>query len=69
MEGYLTIKQVAEKWNISPRRVQVLCSSGRIQGAVKFGRDWAIPTLAEKPPDEYKANSEGYLYLRLLYTR
>lgn len=36
MEGYLTIKQVAEKWNISPRQVQVLCSSGRIEGAVKF---------------------------------
>lgn len=52
MEGYLTIKQVAEKWHISPRRVQVLCSSGRIQGAVKFGRDWAIPTLAEKPSDD-----------------
>lgn len=52
MEGYLTIKQVAEKWNISSRRVQVLCSSGRIEGAVKFGRDWAIPTLAEKPSDD-----------------
>ena len=52
MEGYLTIKQVAEEWNISPRRVQVLCSSGRIEGAVKFGRDWAIPTLAEKPSDD-----------------
>ena len=36
MKGYLTIKQVVEKWNISPRRVQVLCSSGRIEGAVKF---------------------------------
>ena len=52
MEGYLTIKQVAEKWNISPRQVQVLCSSGRIEGAVKFWRDWAIPTLAEKPSDD-----------------
>ena len=52
MEGYLTIKQVAEKWNISPRQVQVLCSSGRIEGAVTFGRDWAIPTLAEKPSDD-----------------
>ena len=52
MEGYLTIKQVAEKWNVSPRRVQELCSSGRIQGVVKFGRDWAIPALAEKPADD-----------------
>ena len=31
---YLTAKQAAEKWNISPRRVQVLCEQGRIKGAV-----------------------------------
>lgn len=28
---YLTAKQAAEKWNISPRRVQVLCEQGRIK--------------------------------------
>ena len=52
MNEYLTIKQVSEKWNITPRRIQVLCSTGRIEGAVKFGRDWAIPISAEKPSDD-----------------
>ncbi|SHK77488.1 hypothetical protein SAMN02745136_03313 [Anaerocolumna jejuensis DSM 15929] len=52
MEGYITIKQASEKWNITPRRIQVLCSTGRIDGAVKFGRDWAIPASAAKPSDE-----------------
>lgn len=52
MEGYLTIKEVAKKWNISQRRVQVLCSSGRIEGAIKSGRGWRIPVCAEKPSDE-----------------
>jgi len=28
---YLTTKQAAEKWNISLRRVQVLCEQGRIK--------------------------------------
>ncbi|MGB4379914.1 MAG: helix-turn-helix domain-containing protein [Bacillota bacterium] len=48
---YLTAKQAAEKWNISPRRVQVLCEQGRIKGAVRLGWAWAIPKDAEKPAD------------------
>lgn len=51
MEGYLTIKEIAEKWNLTVRRVQKMCSDGRIPGASKFGRDWAIPQDAEKPVD------------------
>ncbi len=52
MDGYITIKQASDNWNISTRRIQVLCSTGRIAGAVKFGRDWAIPKDAQKPADE-----------------
>ncbi|SCW81426.1 hypothetical protein SAMN02910400_02573 [Lachnospiraceae bacterium C10] len=51
MEGYMTIKQAAEVWGITTRRIQVLCAEGRVEGAVKFGRDWAIPVEAEKPMD------------------
>lgn len=51
MEGYMTIKQAAEVWGITTRRIQVLCAEGRIEGATKFGRDWAIPVEAEKPMD------------------
>ena len=28
-----------------------MCAEGKIQGAVKFGRDWTIPVNAEKPRD------------------
>ena len=48
---YLTTKQAAEKWNISLRRVQVLCEQGRIKSTVRMGRAWAIPKNAEKPAD------------------
>jgi hypothetical protein len=51
MEGYATIKEIADKWGMTPRWVQILCSKGKVQGAVKFGRDWAIPKDAEKPED------------------
>lgn len=49
---YLSISQTAEKWEITRRRVQRLCSEGRIPGATKIGSYWAIPADAEKPRDE-----------------
>ena len=52
MQDFITIKEAAEKWDITARRIQVLCSEGRIEGAVKFGRDWAIPANANKPVDK-----------------
>lgn len=51
IEGYITIKEIAEKWDMTPRWVQKLCAGGKIPGAVKFGRDWAIPEGAERPED------------------
>lgn len=49
---YLSIKQTAEKWAISVRRIQVLCTEDRIPGAIKIGSYWAIPADAEKPSDQ-----------------
>ena len=51
MEGYMTIKQTAEEWGGRHRTGSVI-SGGRIEGATKFGRDWAIPTDAIKPVDK-----------------
>ena len=48
---YLKIEQIAKKWNISVRRVQLLCADGKIDGAVRFGRAWMIPKNAKKPVD------------------
>jgi hypothetical protein len=48
---YITAKEVAKKWGITPRRVQVLCSEGRIEGAWRLGNAWAIPLNAPKPED------------------
>ena len=49
--GYISIKEAAEKWGITPRRVQVLCTVGRIDCAGKLGREWAIPAIADRPVD------------------
>ena len=47
----LTTAQMAEKWEISRRRVTTLCSEGRIEGAILRGNTWLIPDDAQKPDD------------------
>ena len=49
MDGYITVQEVAEKWNVTPRQVQILCKQGRIKGAEMMSRIWIIPKDAEKP--------------------
>lgn len=48
---FLTTKQAAELWGISPRRVAILCAQGRISGTVKAGKAWLLSPDAEKPAD------------------
>jgi len=49
---FMTIREAAEKWNLSVRRVQTICNEGMIEGAMKFGNTWAIPKNAVKPADK-----------------
>lgn len=51
IEGYLTVKEMAEKWEIHPRTLQIMCAEGKIDGASKFGVVWAIPENAQRPAD------------------
>ena len=54
---FMTIKQASEKWGICTRRVQTLCTEGRIDGAERLGISGSIvcrcviPINAEKPKD------------------
>lgn len=52
MLSYISAKEAAEKWNISQRRVAVLCSEERISGAMMVGNMWIIPANAAKPIDK-----------------
>ena len=48
---YMTTIEAAKLWHITPRRISTLCTDGRIEGAVKKGNTWLIPSNAEKPED------------------
>lgn len=54
---FMTAKEAASKWGITPRRVQKLCAEGRISGAWRLGNAWAIPMSTQKPPDDRTFNN------------
>ena len=48
---YMTVKEVSEKWGVTPQRINYYCAGDRIPGAVKMATIWLIPKDAEKPID------------------
>lgn len=58
---FMTVKQAADKWGISDRRIRALCSQGKIAGAYQEGRGWKIPIDAVKPADGRYKSSESIL--------
>lgn len=48
---YISVNDAATKFNISKRRVQLLCEQGRISGANMVSGVWLIPETAPKPVD------------------
>lgn len=50
--NFLSVKDTAAKFELSERRIQQLCDSGRINGAQMISGVWLIPDNAEKPADD-----------------
>ncbi|MBR2528581.1 MAG: helix-turn-helix domain-containing protein [Blautia sp.] len=49
MKGYLSVQETADKWGVSKRWVNQYVRDGRVLGAERLGRAWAIPESAVKP--------------------
>lgn len=58
---FMTVKQAAEKWGLSDRRVRILCAEGKIPGAFQEGRGWKIPMDVVKPSDGRFKSTESLL--------
>ena len=58
MLQYITAREAAEKWNISQRRVSILCAENRIPDVAMLGNMWIIPRNAEKPDDARKSKPQ-----------
>lgn len=48
---FMSAKQAADLWGISQRRVAILCSEDRVEGAKYVGKMWLIPCDTNKPID------------------
>ena len=46
---YLSVAEIAKKWNISERSVRNYCAKGRVPDAFLNGKTWKIPENAKKP--------------------
>ena len=56
---FLTTAEMSAIWKISTRRISLLCSEGRVEGAVKKGKTWLIPKDAKKPEDPRRVRKNG----------
>ena len=56
--NYLSVSQMAKKWNMSERGVRKYCAEDKIPGAFLTGKTWNIPVNAEKPERKNKKRDE-----------
>lgn len=64
--NYLSVADVAKKWNLSERSVRNYCSKGRIEGAFLTGKTWNIPENAKKPERMNKRKEKPKTLLAIL---
>ena len=49
---YLSVAEIAKKWDVSERSVRNYCAQGRVNSAFLIGKTWNIPENAEKPTND-----------------
>lgn len=59
MKDYHSLREAAQKWGVSERRINQYCTEGRIAGAQRIGKAWAIPSNAQKPGDPRRMRQQG----------
>lgn len=63
---YLSVAEMAKKWNVSGRSVRNYCALGRVTGAFLTGKTWNIPENAEKPDRANRRKEEPITLLYIL---
>ena len=63
---YLSVAEVAKKWDVSERSVRNYCAHDRVPGAFLTGKTWNIPENAEKPQRSNKKKEQPTTLLDIL---
>ena len=54
---YLSVREVAEAWEVSEAMIRKYCAQKRIPGAKQKGGVWVIPNTAKKPSSRMATSS------------
>ena len=65
MNKFITVKEAANKWNVSERSVRNYCVLGRVPDAVFENGCWLIPEIAKKPTRLNEKENKNHLLERL----
>ena len=63
---YLSVTEIAKKWNLTDRSVRKYCQDGKIPGAFLTGKTWNIPEDSEKPERAKRKSSKPQSLLDIL---
>ncbi|MBQ4087049.1 MAG: Fic family protein [Clostridia bacterium] len=63
---YLSVTEIAKKWNLTDRSVRKYCQDGKIPGAFLTGKTWNIPEDCEKPERAKRKSSKPQTLLDIL---
>lgn len=63
---YLSVAEMAKKWDVSERSVRNYCAKGRVSGAFLTGKIWNIPENARKPERSNKRKEKPITLLDIL---
>ena len=63
--GYISVKEVAEKWGVSTHSIRYHLLAGRIEGAIRKGHMWLIPATSPKPQDRRRKKASPSLHTLL----
>ena len=64
--NFVSVSEIAKKWNVSNRMVRNYCEKARIPGAFLTGKTWNIPADAIKPKRENKKTFSNNKLLNVL---
>ncbi len=64
--NYLSVTEIAKKWNLSERSVRNYCANEKIPGAFLTGKTWNIPEDAVRPVRANKKNDAPRTLLDIL---
>lgn len=64
--NYLSVAEMAKKWNMSERTIRNYCAQGKISGAFLTGKTWNIPEYANKPLRINSKNENSTILLEII---